>query len=103
MKRSEPTPGPWRAEPYKGDGDPCYGILAYERHSNLTREVAMVEHWSRGTAKANAELIAKAPELAEFVGMIARMSDPEEGTTEDALSTLGRLIEDAKELSREKR
>ena len=62
---SQPTPGPWIASQYLDTTD--WGVLAAGKsHDDPTNNVIVVGVSSRIT-KANARLIAKAPELAAIL------------------------------------
>ena len=110
----EHTPGPWTVEPLQWDHGASIAIVADRAiictiaPLNEDDEPDMYNAVRGPHDEANARLIATAPKMESFIATIARMTqDGEEraGETEpfvmendDAVATLNRLIEDAREI-----
>jgi hypothetical protein len=110
---AEHTPGPWTVEPLQWDHGTSIAIVADNgaiictiAPRNEDDEPDMSNAVRGPHDEANALLIAAAPKMESFTATIARMTqDGEERAGEpfvmendDAVSTLNRLIEDAREI-----
>ena len=76
---TEHTPGPWTATGNGGE-DEAYLVVKRDNHSDILSHIArMYDVWicdeHGGTAKANARLIAAAPELLAACRAIAQLAD----------------------------
>ena len=77
-KRETFTPGPWKIK----NGKNYY-------HIHGGQEVALVENWMNETPRANARLIAAAPEMAEALReILAECGDVPAGLSEAALGVI---------------
>lgn len=103
MSPTKHTPGPWRATPI----GTTFSIDAVEANYAGIAFINPLGMHDAGipnaTDKANARLIATAPDLLEFTAMVARMKTEEEfgddmPASEDWISTLNELIVSARVL-----
>lgn len=70
MDKQQHTPGPWDVTPS--------GYHVYDEHGNVTADCAQPDIGSLEERKANARLIAAAPEL---LAMVERLTDARENIT----------------------
>ena len=81
MTNTNYTPGPWEAMTPLGPGD--YAVLSKSVNAGGNFHIATLPNGSHKEAKANARLIAAAPEMAEALADLVERCDGEEGIRAD--------------------
>lgn len=75
MSESKHTPGPWTLDGPVGFADPDRGAMVYAPHGN-GHLVATIEYQYAESNRANARLIAAAPDLLAVCKWILEPDDP---------------------------